>query len=337
MLRWHEITTRNLLGPRRGCRHGRGGFTLIELLVTMVIISIVAALSLSGLASSRQRSKINKTKSTIRKLHEIIMPQYESYLSRRVAGATPADRLAAIRLLMVQEMPDQWADVYVTAGLPNGTGRPLPTAPTRRYAQFKDIIVTGLNWASNGEAYYESAECLALIVMRGGFNPDAMAAFRNDEVGDVDNDNAPEILDGWGKPIRFVRWPSGFRVTNSTDSSIQPRNAAINPDPFDPQRVSRSVNYPSGAQHDFGLTPLIYSAGPDGGQESDLSNAGVAYGVQGSVGALPLGWLNTAGVDFYTTRVSSPIADPPSTALAGTITDWDAASDNITNHDLLKR
>jgi prepilin-type N-terminal cleavage/methylation domain-containing protein len=313
-------------------------FTLIELLVTMVIISIVTGLSLSGLAASRQRAKIDKTKSTIQKLHEIVMPQYESYLSRRVAATNPTARLAAIRLLMVQEMPDQWADVYAVASLPTHA-----TAPTRRYAQLKATFETGPNWASNGYAYYESAECLALIVLRGGFNPEAVETFRTDEIGDVDSDNAPEFLDGWGKPIRFVRWPTGFMSSPASDSFIQPRDAAINPDPFDPQRVSRPVRYPSNAQNDFGVTPLIYSAGPDGGQQNDLATSGAPYGVQGSAGALPSGWLSTAAVDFYTNRVSHPVpgsSDPlatPLTPLAGSVTDWSAASDNITNHDLLSQ
>jgi prepilin-type N-terminal cleavage/methylation domain-containing protein len=316
----------------------REAFTLIELLVTMVIISIVTGLSLSGLAGARQRAKIDKTKSTIRKLHEIVMPQYESYLSRRVAATAPRDRLAAIRMLMVQEMPDQWADVYAVAGLPTNA-----TAPPRRYAQFKSDVETGPNWAANGYAYYESAECLALVVLRGGFNTDAVETFRTDEIGDVDSDNAPEFLDGWGKPIRFVRWPTGFTSSLAADSFIQPRDAAINPDPFDPQRVSRTVRYPSNAQNDFGVTPLIYSAGPDGSQQSDLATSGAPYGVQGSAGAFPSGWISTPAVDFYTTRVSHPVpgsSDPlatPSTPLAGSITDWNAASDNITNHDLLKR
>lgn len=313
-------------------------FTLIELLVTMVIISIVTGLSLSGLAASRQRAKIDKTKSTIRKLHEIVMPQYESYLSRRVSATTPTARLAAIRLLMVQEMPDQWADVYAVASLPTNA-----TAPTRRYAQFKGALETGPNWVSNGYAYYESAECLALVVLRGGFNPDAVETFRTDELGDVDRDNAPEFLDGWGKPIRFVRWPTGFTASLATDSFIQPRDAAINPDPFDPQRVSRNVRYPANAQTDFGVTPLIYSAGPDGSQQSDLTSSGEAYGVQGSAGALPSGWISTPAVDFYTTRVSQPVpgsSDPlatPTTPLAGTVTDWGSAADNVTNHDLFAK
>ena len=54
----------------------RNGFTLVELMVVIVIISILSALTLSGLAGARQRAKIDKTKSTIRKLHEIVIPQY---------------------------------------------------------------------------------------------------------------------------------------------------------------------------------------------------------------------------------------------------------------------
>ena len=324
MLRLPQQTTTRLDAPKDAA----GGFTLTELLVTIVIISILASLSLAGMAGARQRSKIDKTKSTIRKLHEIIVPQYESYLSRRVSAKTPAAKLAAVRLLMAQEMPDQWADVYALASLPS-----TATAPTRRYAQFKSDVATGPNWAANGYAYYESAECLALIVTRGGFNADATEAFRTDEIGDIDRDNAPEFLDGWGKPIRFVRWPSGFTVSPTTDSFIQPRDAGVNPDPFDPQRVSRTISYPFSAQKDFGLTPLIYSAGPDGGLLSDLSSSGTAYGVQGSVGALAGGWLATPTVDFLTTRAS----DSASTQLAGTVTDWNVAADNITNHALLAK
>jgi hypothetical protein len=283
---------------------------------------------LAGMAGARQRSKIDKTRSTIRKLQEIVIPHYESYLSRRVAAKTPAARLVAVRLLMSQEMPDQWADVYTFAGLPSNA-----TAATRRYAQFKSDLAAGPNWAANGEQYYESAECLALIVMRSGFNADATEAFRTDEIGDVDLDNAPEFLDGWGKPIRFVRWPSGFTASPVADSFIQPRDAGVNPDPFDPQRLSRTISYPSNPQTDFGLTPLIYSAGPDGGLQSDLSSSGAAYGVQGSAGALANGWVATPAVDFFTTRAS----DSASTPLAGTVTDWNAAADNITNHDLVTK
>ena len=35
--------------------------------------------------------------------------------------------------------------------------------------------------------------------------------FTEGEIGDVDNDGMPEILDPWGVPIYFLRWAPGFR------------------------------------------------------------------------------------------------------------------------------
>ena len=294
-------------------------FTLIELLVTMVIISIVTGLSLSGLAASRQRAKIDKTKSTIRKLHEIVMPQYESYLSRRVAATNPAARLAAIRLLMVQEMPDQWADVYAVASLPSNPNPPA-TAPTRRYAAFKDAI--------SESSQYEGAECLAMIVTRGGFTEDAAEGFRTDEMGDIDSDGAPEFRDGWGRPIGFIRWPAGY------SSLIQPQNATTNPDPLDPMRISG----------DYALVPLIYSAGPDEATNDPLSGTN-GYGVQTSSAAVPpdstptyRGWLSS-NRNLGTTRQGAPLAGDYIYLPSG-IPDPSAVQatrDNITNHDLLAK
>jgi prepilin-type N-terminal cleavage/methylation domain-containing protein len=297
-------------GQRRDGIRAQPAFTLIELMVTMTIISIVAGLALSGLAASRQRAKIDKTKSTIRKLHEIVMPQYESYLTRRVAANTPAARLAAVRLLMVQEMPDQWSDVYPSGSLT------LPgnaTAPTRRYAAFKSGSFTSA---------YEGAECLAMLITRGGFAPDATELFRNDEMGDIDNDGAPEFWDGWGRPIGFIRWPAGF------SSILQIQDAAQNPDPFDPMKVSASVTYPSLptpiTQQDYGLVPLVYSPGPDESLNDPLAGSS-GYGLSGG----PTSWLQLSTLN--TTRPGSP-PNP-----AGTVIDVSAARDNITNHDLIKK
>ena len=62
----------------------RRAFTLVELLVVTVIIMMLGSLTLSGLAVVRQRARVSATRSTIRKLHEIVVPHYESYLRRRV-------------------------------------------------------------------------------------------------------------------------------------------------------------------------------------------------------------------------------------------------------------
>ena len=243
-------------------------FTLVELLVTMTIISIVAGLALSGLAGARQRAKIDKTKSTIRKLHEIVLPQYESYLSRRVSGTDAASRLAAVRLLMVQEMPDQWLDVYPSGNL---TLPSNATAPTRRYAAYKASLASaiGTQWAANSTTY-EGAEC-------------------------VDNDGAPEFWDGWGRPIGFFRWAAGF------SSTMQSQNATLSPDPFDPLHASIPLNYPSGTtQTDYALVPLIYSSGPGGATDDPLTTAS-GYKIDAS-----FHWLQNTPI--RSTRAGSPVA-----------------------------
>jgi prepilin-type N-terminal cleavage/methylation domain-containing protein len=288
------------LDNRRTAKRSRAAFTLIELLVTLTIISMVAGLALSGLAASRQRAKIDKTKSTIRKLNEIVMPQYEGYLSRRVAGSTPALRLTALRLLMVQEMPDQWADVYALSAVPA-----TATAPPRRYADYKNALSPTTN--------YQSAECLGMIITRGGFAADATEFFRTDEMGDIDGDNVPEFWDGWGRPIEFIRWPAGF------SSIVQQLSFATNPDPFDPANASGG---------DYGLIPLIYSTGPDGASY-DRATLPSDYAPSRSGGYLVLaGAMSSPSLLSITTL--SPL---PGTSTASGGSD----ADNITNHDLTKK
>jgi len=292
-------------------------------MVTLVIVAMLASLTLAGLAGTRQRAKIDKTRSTIRKINEIVLPQYESYLTRRVQ-ATGADRTAIARsrllnkrLLMTLEMPDQWDDVAVP--LPTHLSA-LATAPVRRYASIKT--------SGTRSPAYQSAECLAMIVTRGGFNAEAAEVFRNDELGDIDKDGAPELLDGWGRPIAFIRWPAGYL------SVVQPNNATTDPDPLDPMRITGPP-----PNNDYGLVPLIYSAGPDEatndlttGVDPETSSSS-GYGLVTASMAVPSGWFARF------TATGNPSTQQGST-LAGsfmTPNGQEAARDNVTNHDLLKK
>lgn len=290
-----------------------GGFTLVELMVVLVIIAMLASLTLGGLAGVRHRAKIDKTKSTIRKIHEVIMPQYETFLRRRVplptgltSGTSIAvERLKRIRTISLVRMPDSWLDVATSGIHANGT-----------FASGTNVIPS-FAWDGVARAYgatraalsvnteYQSSECLYLIVSRGLEEPDALQQFRADEIGDADGDGAPEFHDGWRRPIMFVRWPVGF------SSIIQSQNASIQPDPFDPSRVSPLVNFPSGIpQRDYAVVPLICSAGADG-------NYGISTGTSA--------W--SSATSLATIRIETGTSAP------GTASFPDAR-DNITNHDL---
>lgn len=287
------------------------GFTLVELLVTVTIVMLLASLMLGGMAVARQRARIDRTRTTIRKIHEILMPQYESYVRRRVplpsgltsGSAVARERLRRIRTLALYELPDSWADV-ANSGIdaragdgtaPIGTGTVgIPgyaqTGAMFGYATFR-TTVTAAEFATNG-----SSECLYLIVSRGTFQPENLEQFRSEEIGDTDGDGAPEFLDAWGEPIIFLRWAPGFV------SPVQVNDPTNRHDPLDPMRMDSSG---------FALTPLVVSGGPDR-----------LTGLQVTAN----GWC---GLDLLSVVGSGPSIG----ASDGTGND----ADNITNHDLIRK
>jgi prepilin-type N-terminal cleavage/methylation domain-containing protein len=346
----------------------RGGFTLVELMVVMIILSILASLTLAGLAGARTRSKIDKTKSTIRKIHEIVIPHYESFAEKRVAGpltlagtGTPpanfgsyADvcirlgdnavyfkdktgwvgpsnksretlarsRVYKLRMLQLLDLPDQWVDVV------GGT-----SAAARRYLAFiqsqNAFAATNPTQTTWGDAtprdQFQSAECLALIATRGGFAVDATEQFRADEMGDVDGDRAPEFLDAWGRPILFIRWPSGYTALQGVTRTLLTGNADTDHDPFDAMKV-----FPA----EYRLVPLIFSGGPDGGVVDPADpNTPDWYGLRATAAVIRKGWLPTTdGIG-----VESIARPESSVGLPGERYDPRAASDTITNHDLITK
>jgi prepilin-type N-terminal cleavage/methylation domain-containing protein len=56
----------------------------------------------------------------------------------------------------------------------------------------------------------QGSEMLYLIVMQSlAGDEDSRAVFKPDNIGDTDNDGMPEFIDGWGRPIKFLRWAPG--------------------------------------------------------------------------------------------------------------------------------
>jgi hypothetical protein len=203
----------------------------------------------------------------------------------------PHGALAQRRLLMALEMPDSWADVPNTVNDVRFSTTLPPFARTgtvRGYAAYKQTVDT----TNNG-----SAECLYMIVARSGFDPYAIEQFRNDEIGDTDNDGAPEFLDHRGQPIIFLRWAPGF----TPYSSVQAADPTIRHDPMDPLNID-----PAG----YALIPLLVSGGEDG-----------LTGLQVTTN----GWLPLSLASIVTTgsNVGAPDTANPT-----------AYRDNITNHDI---
>jgi prepilin-type N-terminal cleavage/methylation domain-containing protein len=254
------------------------GFTLIELLVTISIISILAALALGALSVARETAREAATRSTIAKLHVIIMRRMESYATRRIplpqlpAQSPTGDRvlnysqqaaqmrLDAIRDLMRMELPDAATDIVngdwsdrgpITFSLDLNTANggsfkysfsvPEP-AIHRIYAASPPVPF--------GSPYLDPAQCLYKIVAA---NPADLEGFSQSEIGTVTGQDSKGnsvtrqvFVDGWGMPIMWLRWAPGVR------SPLQSGDPVKDHDPFDPQNVQANA---------FRLVPLIYSAG----------------------------------------------------------------------------
>jgi len=320
---------------RRAKERGRDAFTLVELMVVIVIISIVASLSLAGLAGSRQRTKADRTRSTIRKIDAIIRPMYDSFRTRRVAtGSISAPTVTQCPQCFVSGTPqgklvEGWKQLKgirtnMAASMPDSMANISSQSP-RSYTAYKNSL-------ANLTPAYDSAESLFMVVARSGFEPDALENFRSDEIGDIDlgangirGDGAKEFWDGWGRPIAFKLWAAGW-VSDlpipdpSIPSSLTSPRRTLSPiqiadkdnmhDPFDPLRLDVSA---------YALVPLIYSPGPDESSNDPDSGTANGYG------------LENVSVDIMAT------CNVIGGVLNGTPKSGGAYRDNITNHDLSRK
>ena len=270
----------NLRIAERGLRPERRSFTLIELLAVMAIFAILLSMVLAAVVSAEAFARKSHTQDLINRLSALIMNKWNTYQTRRVpiyidpTKYTPAQaaklQLDALHELMRLEMPDRLSDIndnpVTTYVDPTGATvtmqRPSASIAYQKYLAAQTTVA-----ASRGtnapNTLYQGAECLYMIITLGTEEGAGREFFKESDVGDVDNDSLPEFIDGWGNPIRFLRWAPAFIPANGADTQLQsdetikePNGQTVykSPDPFDPHKVYGG----------YALYPLIYSAGPDG-------------------------------------------------------------------------
>jgi len=213
-------------------------------------------------------------------------------------------RLMAMRELIRMEMPDRISDLAIDPVYHNYANssnknldirglklRQLTSPLFLAYHRRIEQVLRGGNWRNRVLDYgvpdlratagagmgmwtpqYEGSECLYMIlatIQDGDTN--GLDFFREHETGDTDGDGMPEILDGWGQPIDFIRWAPGF--IGDSASTIQFGDQAPladsdsgqgNGDPFDPLKVDPRWRDKTITNDPFVLFPLIYSMGADG-------------------------------------------------------------------------
>jgi hypothetical protein len=277
-------------------------------MIVTLIVAILATLVIGAYTSSMQLGKVARTRSQMAKIDSLLAPIWESYRTRRVSAAqlrqysgvdptamTSKDiaeaRLAILREQQRFELPDRVSDLLVARG------RDAKTLPPRTQLYLKMAQEVAPQWLSpppNPTAIalsrkHQGAECLYLILANIQENDtNGLEFFRETEMEDTDGDGMKEILDGWGRPIEFLRWAPGF------ESDKQKINDPIwideNPDPFDPLGLDTKSGL-NADKETYYLYPLVFSAGPDGKYHIATDIRDMESGTGG------MGWLNYDAVE----------------------------------------
>jgi prepilin-type N-terminal cleavage/methylation domain-containing protein len=200
------------------CGNRRGGFTLVELMIVVAImallISILGVVTMSMVGSAR----VAATKATITKVQGLLLQRVDG-INSKGPDQTIVDRLApsfggrkaaesfARKISFRVAFPQTWAEVppQLINSLPPGSP-PIPASPAPASRPDRQAR--------------ESSEVLHFMLTKAsvlGYPPVGEDAFSSSELSDTDIDPVtgaavpngwPELIDAWGKPLRFYRWPT---------------------------------------------------------------------------------------------------------------------------------
>jgi hypothetical protein len=276
-------------------------------MVAIAIMGILASLLLGAAAVASEVARNARSKSLIARLHTLLIERYDGYRNQRIelrsdwatnatipitginfAPLSPPQREAAARLvglreMMKFEMPDRWSDILgmevpSTPVVISPAALPAPlflsTSPSLRNTYlrtYNQLVASGATQEQILEN--ESAECLYLIIMNATGDGEARGMFKPNDIGDTDEDGAPEFVDGWGKPISFLRWAPGFDSDAQLSmASLLRQQAKTNGDALvaqailddhDPFDLFRLDNPTAAVLRGWRLLPLIVSGGGD--------------------------------------------------------------------------
>jgi prepilin-type N-terminal cleavage/methylation domain-containing protein len=190
----------------------RAGFSLIEILVVIGLIAFLTAAIVAVIPRVANSAKVAATRATIKKADEMLNDRINgfnrwiakqnqlagngspSYVlvaqglsgSRMMNGQSlAAQKVIAQKLLFQSNFPQVYSEIS-SAYFP---GVVAPTSP--------------------GTA--QSGACLYLILTKGNLfdtEPPSAADLKAIETADTDNDGLQEVVDAWGHPLRFYRWPT---------------------------------------------------------------------------------------------------------------------------------
>jgi hypothetical protein len=255
---------------------------LVEIMVVIAIIGVVITLVASASLQMITRQRAANTEATIQKVYAVLQPQLRAAVLQAqnesipnallygdgrtvqgliaMAGGDPTNpdpdsirraRLIWVKLRLKQQFPMNFMEALNptpnTIRAPNG--RPyvvLQADPT-----FVQALPSAA--AANPPQGYESSVCLLLALSKARkgiapFNQDRLSPVELADTGSFNPglQGLKLIVDGWGRPLTFYRWPLGGEVTASNPNKAA--NQVIG-DPLDPEGLLISSRWNTSAAY----------------------------------------------------------------------------------------
>ncbi|QDV53237.1 type II secretion system protein [Gimesia fumaroli] len=196
----------------------RGGFTIVELLMVVGILLFLIATSTIVVRNIGNKAREKATMANITKVNGLLnqrIQSFQKFMQSKRSQKTIAPRLSRKRAELVSELGNKkfysLTDPIVEILVKKDLFR----------ENFPQILVdnreinsamgpaAGLTGSDGGASI--SSEYLYFILTQYdglGIAPVGEDAFTASEVRDTDDDGLNEFVDGWGRPLRFYRWPT---------------------------------------------------------------------------------------------------------------------------------
>lgn len=198
----------------------QSAFTLIEILVVVAIVGVLMAALGGVLANTARKAREAATIAVIQKV--------DALLQDRIKGFDRYTKSRDFQQLVNSRKASVWDPTFATSvnrkfveaatrkdlfriSFPQSFSEPVELSGTSALAKMLADPSSPTYVPANHKSETESAALLYYVVSRMqvfGVAPVAEAEFSTSEVADTDKDGLLEFVDGWGRPLRFYRWPT---------------------------------------------------------------------------------------------------------------------------------
>jgi prepilin-type N-terminal cleavage/methylation domain-containing protein len=191
----------------RPSARARRGFSVIEMLVVIGLIAFLTAAIVAVVPRVAYSAKVAATRATIKKVDELLNDRINGFRrwinkQNQLAGAGNPPSY----VLSNPQYAQMWGSNPVAAKALAAKAL-FQTSFPQLFSEFGTPVQPGATHTQ----VTESSESLYLFLTSGALfdtEPPSAADLKSLETADTDNDGLLEIVDAWGHPLRFYRWPT---------------------------------------------------------------------------------------------------------------------------------